>query len=47
MRSTRTRSRSGTGVRGADVLALLAGEVRPEMVRALDRVKEAGYRPRA
>ena len=34
----------GHGVRGAEVLALLAGEVRPEMVRALDRVKEAGYR---
>jgi putative hydrolase of the HAD superfamily len=34
----------GHGVRGADVLALLAGEVRPEMVRALDRVKESGFR---
>jgi putative hydrolase of the HAD superfamily len=31
-------------VRGGNVLALLAGEVRPEMVRALDRVKEAGYK---
>jgi putative hydrolase of the HAD superfamily len=34
----------GHGVRGGNVLALLAGEVRPEMVRALDRVKEAGYK---
>lgn len=34
----------GHEVPGADVLALLAGDVRPEMVRALDRVKEAGYR---
>jgi putative hydrolase of the HAD superfamily len=34
----------GHSVRGFDVLALLAGEVRPEMVRALDRVKEEGYR---
>ena len=34
----------GHGVRGLDVLSLLAGEVRPEMVRALDRVKEEGYR---
>jgi putative hydrolase of the HAD superfamily len=34
----------GRGVRGAEVLSLLAGEVRPEMVRALDRVKEAGYK---
>lgn len=37
-------TRLGHEVRGADVLALLAGEVRPEMVRALDRVIEAGYR---
>jgi putative hydrolase of the HAD superfamily len=29
-------------VPGADVLALLGGEVRPEMVVALDRVKAAG-----
>lgn len=37
-------ARLGHEVRGADVLALLAGEVRPEMVRALDKVIEAGYR---
>ncbi len=34
----------GHRVPGADVLALLAGEVRPEMVTALDRVKAAGYK---
>jgi putative hydrolase of the HAD superfamily len=34
----------GHRVPGADVLALLAGEVREEMVVALDRVKEAGLR---
>jgi putative hydrolase of the HAD superfamily len=34
----------GSRVPGADVLALLAGEVRPEMVAALDRVKSSGYR---
>lgn len=34
----------GHRVPGADVLALLSGQVRPEMVRALDRVIEAGYR---
>jgi len=34
----------GHGVRGGNVLALLAGEVRPEMVRALDRVRDAGYK---
>jgi putative hydrolase of the HAD superfamily len=34
----------GHEVPGADVLALLAGEVRPEMVRALERVKEAGLK---
>lgn len=34
----------GRRVRGADVLALLAGEVRPEMVDALDAVKAAGYK---
>lgn len=33
----------GHEVPGADVLALLAGEVRPEMVTALDRVGEAGF----
>jgi putative hydrolase of the HAD superfamily len=34
----------GHRVPGADVLALLSGEVRPEMVTALDRVRAAGYR---
>jgi putative hydrolase of the HAD superfamily len=34
----------GHEVPGADVLALLAGEVRLEMVRALDRVKAAGLK---
>ena len=34
----------GHRVPGADVLALLAGDVRPEMVAMLDRVKSAGYR---
>jgi len=34
----------GHAVRGADVLALLAGEIRPEMVAALDAVKAAGYK---
>ncbi len=33
----------GHRVPGADVLALLSGQVRPEMVRALDRVIDAGY----
>ena len=37
-------ARLGHEVRGADVLALLAGEVRPEMVAALDRVIAAGYK---
>jgi putative hydrolase of the HAD superfamily len=32
----------GHEVRGADLLELLAGDVRPEMVIALDRVKAAG-----
>lgn len=36
--------RFGHRVPGADVLALLSGAVRPEMVTALDRVIEAGYR---
>lgn len=35
-------ARLGHEVRGAAVLALLHGEIRPEMVRALARVKEAG-----
>lgn len=34
----------GTEIRGRDVLALLAGDVRPEMVAALDTVRAAGYR---
>ena len=34
----------GHEVPGADVLALLAGDVRPEMVAALDGVIAAGYR---
>jgi putative hydrolase of the HAD superfamily len=34
----------GFDIRGADVLALLAGEVRPEMVAALDAVRAAGLR---
>ncbi len=34
----------GHRVRGADVLSLLAGEIRPEMVAMLDRVKDAGYK---
>jgi putative hydrolase of the HAD superfamily len=34
----------GHRVQGADVLALLAGDVRPEMVAALDAVRAAGYR---
>ncbi|MET0448418.1 MAG: HAD-IA family hydrolase [Aeromicrobium sp.] len=34
----------GHEVPGADVLALLAGEVRPEMVTALDKVQAAGYK---
>ena len=33
----------GHRIAGADVLALLSGEVRPEMVTALERVVEAGY----
>ena len=34
----------GHRVRGADVLALLEGEIRPEMVDLLDRVNAAGFR---
>ena len=33
----------GRRVPGSDVIAMLSGAVRPEMVRALDRVIEAGY----
>ena len=36
-------ARLGHRVPGADVLELLSGQVRPEMVRALDAVIEAGY----
>ena len=35
--------RMGHRVSGADVLGLLSGKVRPEMVEALDRVIAAGY----
>lgn len=34
----------GHRIPGADVLGLLSGDVRPEMVDLLDRVKAAGYR---
>jgi putative hydrolase of the HAD superfamily len=34
----------GHRVRGTDVLSLLAGDIRPEMVAMLDRVKDAGYK---
>jgi putative hydrolase of the HAD superfamily len=34
----------GHDLAGADVLAVLAGTVRPAMVRALDQLKAAGYR---
>jgi putative hydrolase of the HAD superfamily len=33
----------GVNLRGSDVLAVLAGDVRPEMVAALDRLKAEGY----
>ena len=33
----------GHSVPGGDILALLSGEIRPEMVALLDRVKAAGY----
>ena len=33
----------GHAIPGADVLALLSGDVRPAMVRALDLVRAAGY----
>lgn len=36
--------RLGHRVPGADVLALLSGDVRPDMVTALDLVRAAGYR---
>lgn len=34
----------GHRVAGADVLGLIAGDVRPEMVAALDRLSDGGYR---
>ena len=34
----------GGELRGAEVMAVLSGAVRPEMVAALDRLKEVGYR---
>ena len=34
---------AGHQIRGAQVLALLRGDIRPEMVRALDQVRAAGY----
>jgi putative hydrolase of the HAD superfamily len=34
----------GINLRGADVLAVLAGDVRPMMVTALDRLKVGGYK---
>ncbi|CAN5572793.1 HAD-IA family hydrolase [soil metagenome] len=34
----------GNRIPGSDVLALLSGEIRPEMVALLDRVKAAGYK---
>ncbi len=34
----------GHAIRGADVLALLAGDIRPAMVAALDRCRAAGYK---
>lgn len=36
-------ARQGHRIPGCDVLAMLSGAVRPEMVRALDRVIAAGY----
>ncbi|MEY3680264.1 MAG: HAD-IA family hydrolase [Ilumatobacteraceae bacterium] len=34
----------GLEIRGADVLSLLRGDIRPEMVHALDRVRAHGFR---
>lgn len=36
--------RAGHSIRGGDVLALLRGDIRPDMVTALDRVRQAGYK---
>ncbi|HEX4905141.1 MAG TPA: HAD-IA family hydrolase [Acidimicrobiales bacterium] len=35
---------AGGSLVGADVLAMLRGELRPQMVRAQERIKEAGFR---
>ena len=35
---------AGRDIRGADVLALLVGDVRPRMVEALDTLKAAGFK---
>ncbi len=37
-------ARAGHALRGRDVLAVIAGRIRPEMVAALDRLAAAGYR---
>jgi putative hydrolase of the HAD superfamily len=37
-------ARAGFAIRGADVLMVLKGDIRPEMVRALDLVKAAGFK---
>ena len=37
-------ARMGFSIRGADVLMVLKGDIRPEMVRALDLVRAAGYK---
>ncbi|WP_219895179.1 HAD-IA family hydrolase [Aquisediminimonas profunda] len=37
-------ARIGHDVRGADVLALLSGDVRPAMVSAIDAIKASGFR---
>lgn len=37
-------ARVGHDVRGADVLALLSGDVRPAMVSAIDAIKASGFR---
>lgn len=36
--------RAGHSIRGGDVLALLRGDIRPDMVAALDLVRRAGYK---
>jgi putative hydrolase of the HAD superfamily len=44
LRFAQESERLGHRVPGSDVLALLSGDVRPEMVAALDCVSRAGYR---